>query len=300
MANTSLPRRLKAAAMLLLCVAITATLLFSRLVGYVAADTRHYIPLTQSGGITLVRTGTLDENGVFHANESLYVPGRMPLLAATPDKTVQFQFQNGKTSWEGMTGIELFKTNYDGTVVSANGDDVIAPGTSNSYTLALENTANGNVTFDMEVEAYLTTNIQMHSNIPLEAKFYGGSSNKYFVGSETTWGEMDALNGVKDSGTLKSGHIIPYIIQWQWPFEGDDTYDTMLGSLSVESEVTLTIVIKTHSTFTPTATATSGIPKTGDTSRIGLWFTVMLGSSAGLMFLLLLMRREGDNKHEAT
>lgn len=296
MATSNLPRRLKAAAMLLLCVAITATLLFSRLVGYVAADTRHYIPLTQSGGITLVRTGTLDENGVFHANESLYVPGRMPLLAATPDKTVRFKFAQGKASWEGMTDIELFKTSYDGTVVSANGDNVIAPGTSNSYTLALENTCPDNLQFDLEVEAYMTVDSQVSSGIPLEAKFCGGNNNKYFVGSATTWGSMDALNGVTDSGTLKPGYIMPYTLTWQWPFEGDDAYDTMLGSLSTQSEVTLTIVIKTFASYTPTADG--GIPKTGDTSHIGLWFTGMMASCAGLMFLLLLAKRKGD-EHEA-
>lgn len=295
MANTSLPRRLKAAAMLLLCVAITATLLFSRLVGYVAADTRHYIPLTQSGGITLVRTGTLDEDGNFHPNESLYVPGRMPLLAATPDKTVQFQFQNGKTSWEGMTGIELFKTNYDGTVVSANGDDVIAPGTENTYTLALENTCPDNLQFDLEVEAYLTMNAQVGGDIPLEAKFSGGQNNKYFVGSATTWGNMEDLNGITDSGTLKPGYIMPYTISWQWPFEGDDAYDTLLGNMSAGSEVTVTVVIKTFASYTPSADG--GIPKTGDTSHIGLWFTAMMGSCAGLMFLLLLAKRKG-NEHE--
>ena len=46
-------------------------------------------------------------------------------------------------------------------------------------------------------------------------------------------------------------------------------------------------------------TADGGIPKTGDTSHIALWFTVMLGSSAGLMFLLLLMRRKGEENETA-
>lgn len=297
--ESNTPRRLKAAAMLLLCVVISGTLLFSRLVGYTTADPRHYIPLTRSGGITLVQTGTLDENGTFHVtDESLYVPGRAPLLAASmrkPDQYVKFEFENGQASWEGMTDIQLFKTNYDGTVVSSNGDQIIAPGTSNTYTLALENTSVGNVAFDMEMEAYLTTDITMHTNIPLQAKFYGGNDNEYFLGSPQAWGNMEDLNGISDSGTLKPGFIMPYTIEWQWPFEEDDAFDTMLGTLTMETKVTLTIAIKTHTSYTPTADG--GIPKTGDTSGISLWFTVMLGSSAGLMFLLLLARRKGDT-HE--
>ena len=69
-------------------------MLFSRLTVFAAEDTRHYIPLTQSQGITQVLTGTVDENGVFHvADEVLYVPGRSPLLAAPLrpiDKHIKF------------------------------------------------------------------------------------------------------------------------------------------------------------------------------------------------------------------
>ena len=102
---------------------------------------------------------------------------------------------------------------------------------------------------------------------------------------------MLELNKVSDSGTLKKGYVMPYTLSWQWPFEGDDAYDTLLGNL--EEDLTLTIVIETYAEYAPPS-ADGGIPKTGDTSHIALWFSVMLGSSAGLMFLLLLMRRKGE------
>jgi hypothetical protein len=38
---------------------------------------------------------------------------------------------------------------------------------------------------------------------------------------------------------------MPYILQWRWPFDIDDEYDTMLGNLAVEEDISLTIVIRT-------------------------------------------------------
>lgn len=289
---------------LLLCVVLSATMLFSRLTAFAAADTRHYIPLTQSGGITQVLTGTVDEDGIFHvADEILYVPGRSPLLAASPrpiDKHIEFDFKDGSASFEGYTGIELFKTSYENgegkiTVNSHNGDKVVAPGTTNTYTLALENTCSENVKFDMEVEVYLTADVSVGSGIPLEAKFYGGKDGKYFVGSETNWADIDALHGVTDSGTLKPGYIMPYTLQWQWPFEEDDAYDTMLGDLAVDEDIMLTIVINTVASYSPTADG--GIPKTGDTSHVMFYAGVMVTSAAALLLLLLLSKRKQEEEN---
>ena len=61
MANEkSYTRRLRAAAALLLCVVLSAAMLFSRLAAYSMQDHRQYIPLTKSNGITKVLT---DEEG---------------------------------------------------------------------------------------------------------------------------------------------------------------------------------------------------------------------------------------------
>ena len=46
---------------------------------------------------------------------------------------------------------------------------------------------------------------------------------------------------------LKKGYVMPYTLSWQWPFEGDDAYDTMLGNL--EEDLTLTIVIETYAEY---------------------------------------------------
>ena len=291
----SLPRRLKAAVMLLLCVALSGTLLFSRLVGYAAEDPRHYIPLTRSGGITHVQTGTLDEQGSFHA-EALYVPGRSPLLAASVDKTFQFEYKSSKASWKGTTGIELFRKSYDGTVKSAGSDKVIAPGTENSYTFALENTAKGDLDYTLRVTAEIRRDGKLTDEsfrLPVEVKLTRDYDPKYLYGSKTAFADIRKLD-VTDSGTLGEDKVMPYTLTWQWPFEGDDGLDTLLGSLG--EDVTLTILIETTASYAPPTADAGGLPKTGDTSGIFLWSAVLVGSAAALLLLLLLRKGERNEK----
>ena len=64
----------------------------------------------------------------------------------------------------------------------------------------------------------------------------------------------------------------------------------LLGNLAVEEDISLTIVIRTTASYTPDPG--SGIPKTGDTSNIGLMFTIMVASGAGLLILLLPRRKK--------
>lgn len=290
-------RQLKAAAALLLCVVISGAMLFSRLVSYSMADPRQYIPLTESNGITTVfatqrDTGLSWKSGGFD-------PNRPVLLAASPFLSASwFQVTDDNTIWKGDTQVEIFRVSYKNgqgqvTVKSSRGDKVIAPGTENSYNFALENTADGPLKYDISMKAYFSSE---EYKIPVEAKVTRGMSKKYLLGSEDTYADVLELNAVSDSGTLRKGYVMPYTLSWQWPFEGDDAYDTMLGNL--EEDLTLTIVIETTASYSPPADD-DDIPKTGDTSHIGMWFAVMLGSSAGLMFLLLLMRRKGEENETA-
>ena len=289
-------RQLKAAAALLLCVVLSGAMLFSRLVSYTKADTRQYIPLTRSNGITTVLVD--GEDGIFVRAEG-FNPNRPVLLAAEPVRMADwFRVTDEDTVWKGNTQVEIFRVSYKNgqgqvTVKSSRGDNLIAPGTENSYTFALENTANGPVAYSMSMKAYFSSADYI---IPVEAKVTRDTDKKYLLGSAVSYDDVLELNKVSDSGTLKKGYVMPYTLSWQWPFEGDDAYDTLLGNL--EEDLTLTIVIETYAEYAPPS-ADGGIPKTGDTSHIGLWFTVMLGSSAGLMFLLLLMRRKGEENETA-
>lgn len=282
-----------AAIALALCVVMSASMLFSRLLEYSPEDSCHYIPLTRSGGITGVVPGKMDENGRFQAEETAAAAGRPIFLTATPFLTgSSFRVTDDSTVWQGETDIEIFRIRYDNasaelTVNSDSGDQVLAPGTQNTYSFALENTGTTSVQYEMTMEAYFTDGTHL---IPVAARVYDHAGN-YLAGSQDHWADVLELNGVTDSGTLSAGYVMPYTLQWEWPFELDDEYDTMLGNLAVEEDITLTIVINTLASHSPTG---GGIPQTGDTVPVKLLLGLMLGSGAGLVLLLWVPRRKGE------
>ena len=287
-----------AAAVLALCVLLSGSMLFSRLVTYSPADTRHYIPLTESGGVTQVVVGSVDESGnITFRRETPYTAGRSPMLSASPFlSTTWFRAYDENTVWSGQTDIEIFKVSYENgsgqvTVNSSNGEKVLAPGTENSYSFALENTGHENVKYEMTMEAFFTDGTYV---IPVEARVFDHEGS-YYAGSAEGYADVLELNQVSDSGTLKPGYIMPYTLQWRWPFEIDDAYDTMLGNLAVEEDITLTIVIRTIASYTPRAD--DGIPKTGDSSHVVMYSVIMVLSLAALILLFLLRRPRREEAH---
>ena len=270
---------------LALCVVLTATVLFSRLVTFVTPDPRHYIPLTQSGGITTVTVGQRDALGGMTG----YHPGNHRLLAASPG----FRVYDENTVWSSHTEVEIFRVSYENgsgqvTVNSAGGDKLLAPGTSNQYQFALENTGNVPLEYTLSMEAYFS---HEDAPIPIYASVADYTGN-YLLGSGEEKADVLELNGVEKKGTIKAGYVMPYTLEWEWPFELDDAYDTMLGNRAVEEDITLTIVIRTTASYTPEPGG--GIPKTGDDTPLGLLLCIMAGSATGLVVLLIPRKKREE------
>ena len=286
---------------LALCVALSASLLFSRLVSYATQDVYQSIPLTQSAGITTVLTGRMDENGGIHFSESARFDPRTPVvLSYSPFLTADwFQVTDENTIWQGETDIEIFRLNYENgegnvTVQSGNGDKLVAPGTANTYRFQLENTGDHAVKYEMSMEAWFS---HEDKQIPVNARVYD-KYGEYYAGTETEMVDVLALNSVSDSGTLKAGYRMPYTLEWEWPFEEDDAYDTWLGNSAVDEDITLTIVINTLASYTPEPNVSDGDapPKTGD--QMLLWASgAMAVSGVALLILLLPLRRKEEEEN---
>ena len=125
-------RTLPAAVSLLLCVALSTSMLFSRLVSWLPADRQHYIPLTVGNGITSVVTGQRSADGGIRFGAPKAGP---VVLAASPFLTQSwFETYDENTVWKGETDIEIFRMSYENgqgqvTVNSMDGDKLLAPGT---------------------------------------------------------------------------------------------------------------------------------------------------------------------------
>lgn len=274
---------------LVMCVVLTATVLFSRLVAFVTADPRHYIPLTRSGGTTVVTVGQRDTLNAVIPRNTGYHPDNHRLLAASPG----FRVYDENTVWSSHTEVEIFRISYENgsgqvTVNSANGDKLLAPGTSNQYQFALENTGNVPLQYELSMEAYFS---HEDKPIPIYASV-ADYTGDYLLGSGKEKADVLELNNVQKKGTIKAGYVMPYTLEWEWPFELDDAYDTMLGNQAVGEDITLTIVIKTTASYTPEPGG--GIPKTGDDTPIGLLMCIMAGSAAGLVILLMPRKKREE------
>lgn len=315
-------RSASAVVMLALCVVLSATMLFSRLLGFAPADTRHYIPLTKSGGITTVREGHRQDDGSITFRHAGYHPDNHRLLTAKPGLVVK----DDNTVWSGDTSVEIFKVSYErdaaGTystafsVSGSNGEKVIAPGTRNTYSFGLDNTGNValdyTVTFNaiceiIEKDAKSGEGTEFEIPVNASVSYTKGSgvsaSEQYLFGTAAKQENVTKMENVTHSGSIGKDKYIPYTLYWEWPFEGDDALDTLLGNQAAEldlegKEIRLTITIKTTAEYSADQNTSSGLPKTGDNSQIQLAFTVMVVSFAGLLILLLLPRRKGTRRYE--
>ena len=211
-------------------------------------------------------------------------------------KNPNFEGEDAQGTWKTKTSVEIFKIAYENgeksvSIKSNDGSSVIAPGAKNSYTFKLKNTGNVALDYTLEMDATVSP---AGITLPLTAKInrYDGT---WIVGDQEQHASIPELDAAEDNATLGAGKYTYYTLDWVWPFEGeDDALDTLLGNMAIEQEITFTIKINTIATESSDPNADGGIaqPDTGDHSDLALWFALMVGSLAMIIFLLLLQKKE--------
>lgn len=208
-----------------------------------------------------------------------------------------FKVEDAEQTWVSQNNVSIFKISYDNetgeTTVSGTGNNkVIAPGTTNSYYFDLINTGNTGLDYQVSMKAYLSDNI---TSIPVEVKL-NDHTGKYIVGTETSWENVSSMNDVVEEGKLSEDHKARYVFSWQWPYEsGNDEYDTYLGNLAVNEDVTLTVEIKTLATGN--SGVAGGIP-TGDNTDIAIYVAIGGISCAAMLFLVILGKKDKDDEEK--
>ena len=148
-----------------------------------------------------------------------------------------------KWGW-GDTSItlDLFATNYDGTVQSANTDNVIAPGTSKTADLVWTPAAS----FAPEVDYTLSFGVEGTIPAEIEAELdwtlaIDGTTTTY-----TTFTDLkNALEAkVYPGEAAAAAPTVDVAIGWVWVFNGgDDVADTNLGNADPLSELEITVTM---------------------------------------------------------
>ncbi len=135
-------------------------------------------------------------------------------------------------SWETEASVDLFKNTYmgpDGTVTvqSANGDKVIAPGTSNIYEFTIKNNGNISLDYSLALEGVFQF---AHMDLPFFVRLRQG--DKWIVGGENAWEHVKDLGDMVDDVTLPRDASATYFFEWMWPYEADDEANKLIGNLN--------------------------------------------------------------------
>lgn len=207
--------------------------------------------------------------------------------------------------WGTETDIEVFKVSYKNgsneiSVLSSNGDKLIAPGTENEYTFRIKNNSNAPINYKMTCEVF-TSPKELFFPVEMSMKSYTGD---YLFGSSNTSANVGDISEVSDSATLQANNYAYYTLNWQWPFEWDnDEYDTYLGNRAVDEDLTVTVVIKTIAQWDDDSSGDGLKPpvQTGDDSNMWLFVAIALISAAGIVILIFKKRKlEEDTNNEET
>lgn len=291
--------------LLIVGLAVSAALLGGSLGRFSEAETNviPLIPPKSTGGENTVVSGTEASETI--AGGSAASPRSTGERTAAP--TVEYRGEldiyDGQQIWGSETQVDLFRSSYGDTVVSGDGEKVIAPGTSNYYRFTLKN--NGNIPLDYTVSLKVDTYYADRgtaSAIPLEWRLLNGNGT-----AVTDWqGYNDRTQTLKKS-TLDARRQNGYTIQWRWEFDRDeivDRVDTELGVLAEKDllgvKATITVVAEQSASWDGKPSDDWWIPKTGDPFNLLLYVAVLTISACGLLILFVMMRRRNkdeDNKH---
>ncbi len=216
---------------------------------------------------------------------------------------------NVNASWETETSVDLFKntyTNADGkvTVESANGEKIIAPGTSNNYEFTIRNTGNVAIDYTLVLDGVFQIS---DMDLPFYVRLSHGDT--WIVGGENEWVHVDELNKVVEDATLERDKADTYHFEWMWPYEADDesqiligdlndaliaadANDTTIGSVALDVKTDFHLNISVSSIVTPGAVSVyaDGTPVMRDFLAVTVSAGLILAS--GLWLILIVFRRK--------
>ena len=186
---------------------------------------------------------------------------------------------------------DIFSVQYENesgeiTVSGTDGQQVVAPGTSVEYTIRLRNT--DRVALDYSLEPVISWTEEYF--VPIQVRMLDNDGN-YLIGDAKTWVSIKDLEADAIKGTLTKDESTEYTFQWMWDFEsGDDSYDTLLGTLANTKDLTVSIGFTLYSEANMDIATNGGIMDSGLGNIIIAATTVVL--SGILMAIVIIVARK--------
>ena len=149
-----------------------------------------------------------------------------------------------KITADEVEKFDIFSAEYSsssGTIFiqSNNGDKVVAPGAATEYTIRIKN--EDKVALDYNFNPIVK---EVGPRIPIQVRLVT-PDQEYLVGGPKSWGTFEDLLGIDYTATIAKNEVHEYELEWKWPFEGDDAYDTQLGNAATGS-VSIEVGMELH------------------------------------------------------
>ena len=204
-----------------------------------------------------------------------------------------------KPHWKANEDITIFKTCYANNegIVTVNSDDgtaLIAPGTDMHYQFTMCNNSNVAVLYEVDLDLLvhlgdLLQGRDMEERLPVKVKLYS-DSGEYLVGSKDAYVALADALVVKKRQLLGAESFETFHLDLAWAFEGNDVDDTVLGDLSAEQDLSLSLFVDTYAEehIDPAAKGGTRIDAAEDTEIGGsirwVWVLLLLVNTAVMIF----------------
>ena len=189
------------------------------------------------------------------------------------------------------TGLELFSVQYknesgDIIVSGADGEKVIAPGTSVDYTFRLRNADK------IALDYRLIPNISFTSEYKFPIVFRMIDDDGYYtIGSATEWATVDEIGTRLEFGDLKKGESDEFIFSWKWDYEGDDLLDTEIGNLATTEKIGVNVGFTLEAEANTDIQENSGVMESG-LGEIIYKSAAVAASAAAVTLLIVFMAKK--------
>lgn len=139
------------------------------------------------------------------------------------------------TLWATDARINLFEHNDPHVADGSDGSErIIAPGTSGKYLFTLKNDKPAGIIYRLDIRADNDTEYKL----PVSIRLLDLSA----FDTITESADIEDLS-ITGSGSLPPYSEHTYRLDWQWRFDGDDDYDTAIGNMAVEKDISCHIRI---------------------------------------------------------
>ena len=118
------------------------------------------------------------------------------------------------------------------------------------------------------------------------------TDGEYILGSAEEWVSLQDLRSLEYTGTLQKAGAAEFIFEWMWPYEGDDSYDTMIGN--EDREVGLELSFEFHAAVNTSLDANGGWeghPDMGKNIALAVSSAIFLASIVAVTIVIIKKRK---------